>query len=277
VTYFIHPETAVAQAAMFKQLADKGACLGLHMHPWKYSMWRHAGKRYMAHYGDLPAGEQRELLREASAVWQEAIGIRPLYFRPGTFSANDAIFRILAECGFRGGSCSAPGRVLREFRAIWTGTEPDPHRANAEFRQAHGDLDFAEMPLSADFSALLTGRVERRMHADLRPDTDWQAQYGVSYKTIARNIVSQVIERKPAVPVINLMTHNHYDYRDERAGATQRLRVVFEVLEEACAAAGVRAVGATLADVADAVLAAPPVKEAFVSEGTVFEMTVNAA
>ena len=68
VTYFIHPETAVAQASMFNQLADKGACLGLHMHPWKYSMWRHAGKRYMAHYGDLPAGEQRELLREASAV-----------------------------------------------------------------------------------------------------------------------------------------------------------------------------------------------------------------
>ncbi len=277
VTYFIHPETAVAQAAMFNQLTGKGACLGLHMHPWKYSMWRHAGKRFMAHYGALPAGEQRELLREAGAVWQEAIGTRPLYFRSGTFSANDAIFRILAECGFRGGSCSAPGRVLREFRAIWTGTEPDPHRANAEFRQAQGDLDFAEMPLSAAFSSLLTGRIDRRMHADLRPDTDWQAQYGVSYKTIARNIVSQVIERKPAVPVINLMTHNHYDYRDECAGATQRLRVVLEELAAACAAAGVRAVGATLADVADAVLAAPPVKEAFVSEGAVFEMTVNTA
>ena len=133
------------------------------------------------------------------------------------------------------------------------------------------------MPLSADFSALLTGRAERRMHADLRPDTDWLAQYGVSYKTIARNIVSQVIERNPAVPVINLMTHNHYDYRDESAGATQRLRIVFKELHEACAAAGVRAVGATLADVADAVLAAPPVKEAFVSEGTVFEMTIGNA
>ena len=35
--------------------------------------------------------------------------------------------------------------------------------------------------------------------------------------------------------------------------------------------------GATLADVADAVLAAPPVKEAFVSEGTVFEMTIGNA
>ena len=272
VTYFVHPETAVAQTSMFNELAGKGACLGLHMHPWKYSLWKHAGKRYMAHYGALPESEQRELLREASAVWSEAIGSRPLYFRPGTFSANDSIFKVLAECGFRGGSCSAPGRVLPEFRAIWTGTEPDPHRANAEFRQAQGNLDFAEMPLSADFSALLKGRVGRRMHADLRPDTDWEAQYGVSYKTIARNIVAQVIERNPAVPVINLMTHNHYDFRNERADATRRLHVVFEELKLACAAAGVHAVGATLANIADAVLAAPPVKEAFVSEGTVFEI-----
>jgi hypothetical protein len=117
----------------------------------------------------------------------------------------------------------------------------------------------------------------RRMHADLRPDTDWEAQYGVSYKTIARNIVSQVIERNPAVPVINLMTHNHFDYRSERDAATQRLKVVFEELDMACAAAGVRPVGATLADVADAVLAAPPVKEPFVSEGTIFEIAGTAS
>ena len=275
VTYFVHPETAVAQASIFNELAAQGACLGLHMHPWKFSVWRHEGKRYMAHYGDLPEGEQRALLHEAGAIWQEAMGSRPLYFRPGTFSANDAVFKVLAESGFRGGSCSAPGRVLPEFRAIWTGTEPDPHRANAEFRQVNGSLDFAEMPLSADFSALLKGRVGRRMHADLRPDTDWEAQYDVSYKTIARNIVAQVIERNPAVPVINLMTHNHYDYRDKRAGATERIEVVFDELASACSAAGVRAVGATLADIADAVLAAPPVKEAFVSEGTVFEKTAQ--
>ena len=110
------------------------------------------------------------------------------------------------------------------------------------------------------------------MHADLRPDTDWEAQYGVSYKTIARNIVAQVIERNAAVPVINLMTHNHYDYRDGSAAATRRLHVIFRELGAACAAAGVQAVGATLADVADAVLAMPAVKEPFVSEGTVFEI-----
>ena len=277
ITYFVHPEAAQAQAAMFRELEGKGACLGLHMHPWKYALWKHGGKRYLAHYGGLSEGEQRALITEASGVWREAIGYQPVYFRPGTMSANDAIFKVLAECGFRGGSCSAPGRVLPEFRAIWTATEPDPHRASAVFRQSQGDLDFAEMPISADFSKLLEGRMGRRMHADLRPDTDWEAQYGMSYKTIARNIVSQILERNPAVPVINLMTHNHYDYRSDKDPATGRLKVVFEEIANACAAAGVKPVGATLADVADAVLAAPPVKEPFVSEGTVFEKKGTAA
>jgi hypothetical protein len=271
VTYFIHPETAIAQAPMFKQLESQGACLGLHMHPWKYSLWRHAGKRYMAHYGGLSEADQRALLQEASTLWQQAIGHSPLYFRPGTYSANDAIFKVLAETGFRGGSCSAPGRVLPEFCAIWTGAEPDAHRANADFRQTHGKLDFVEMPLSADFSALLKGRVGRRMHADLRPDTDWHTQYGVSYRTIASNIVSQVLARNPPVPVINVMTHNHFDFRNEHDPATKRLQVIFEELANACTAANLRPVGTTLDTVVDAVLAAPPVSVPFVSEGTVFE------
>lgn len=272
VTYFVHPETALAQGAMLNGLAAQGACLGLHMHPWKYAVWRHQGRRFMAHYGDLSELEQHQLLSEASALWHEGLGYRPLYFRPGTFSANDAMFRVLAELGFRGGSCSAPGRMLPEFRAIWTGAEPDPHRASRQFRQVRGDLDFAEMPISADFSALLSGRNARRMHADLRPDTDWPGQYGVSWKTIATNIVAQVIERNPAVPVITMITHNHYEYRDASDATTQRLRTMLDELTAACAAAKVRPVGATLAQVADAVLAQPPAPEPFVCEGAIFEV-----
>ena len=272
VTYFVHPEAALAHAPMFKDLAAEGACLGLHMHPWKYSVWRHQGRRYMQHYGGLSESEQRELLSEAGALWHEAIGHRPLYFRSGTFSANDSIFKVLADLGFRGGSCSAPGRMLPEFRAIWTGAEPDPHRANAQFRQVRGDLEFVEMPISADFSALLEGRNGRRMHADLRPDTDWPGQYGVSWKTIATNIVAQVKARAPAVPVITMITHNHYEYRDPSDETTQRLRTMLDALTAACAAANVRPVGATLAEVVDAVLETKAVPEPFVCEGAIFEI-----
>ena len=277
VTLFVHPEAAVAQSAMFREFERNGACLGLHMHPWKYSLWRHGGRRYMAHYGGLSTGEQKELLAEASSVWAEAIGHRPEHFRPGTFSANDAIFRVLQEEGFRGGSCTAPGRVIPEMQAIWTGGQPDPHRASAIFRQALGTLDFANMPLSADFSRSLAGPAGRSMYADFRPDVDWPGQYGVSYRTIATNIVRQVRDRAPSVPVLNSITHNHYDYRNATDAVHGRLRVMLDEMMAACETAGVRTVGATLKEVVDEVLALPAVQEPFVCEGAIFDLAAGRA
>jgi len=277
VTLFIHPEAAVAQSALFRELENNGACLGLHMHPWKYALWRHKGRKYLAHYGGLSATEQQEILEESSALWAEAIGHRPYYFRPGTFSANDAIFRILAAQGFRGGSCSAPGRVIPEMQAVWTGGQPDPHRASAVFRQAQGPLEFANMPLSADFSKRLTGPSGRRMFADFRPDVDWPGQYDVSYRTIATNIVTQVCGRKPTVPVLNSITHNHYAYRDPADQAYRRLRVMLDEMMSACHKAGLCIAPATLKDVADEVLARSPVQEPFVCEGAIFDLAAGRA
>jgi hypothetical protein len=141
------------------------------------------------------------------------------------------------------------------------------------FRQARGTLDFANMPISMDFSALLTAREGRRMHADLRPDVDWPAQYGVAWKTIATNIVAQVRERAPAVPVITVLTHNHYDYPDEADPATRRLHAILTETRAACDAAGARPIGATLADVVEAVLASPAPADPFVCEGGVFDLS----
>lgn len=269
VTYFIHPEAAIAQADMFKRLRGQGACLGLHMHPWKYSMWRHNGERFMAHYGGLIEEEQRELLKESAALWEEALEQRATLFRPGTFSANDAIFKVLAELGFKGGSCSVPGRMMPEMRAIWTGAHPDPHRTSPVLRQLVGPLDFVNVPVSTDFSTLLEGRLGRRLHPDLRPDIDWETQYGVSYPTIARNLVEQLMERNPAVPTICFITHNHYDFEDSQDPATRRLRQSLEALQQACAAAGVAAKPATIDSVADAVLALPHEEEDMVLEGSI--------
>lgn len=271
VTYFIHPETAIGQAEMWKDLEAQGATIGLHMHPWKYSMWKYDGQKYCQHYGGLTEQEQRDLLNEACDEWAEAIGHRPEYFRPGTFSANDAIFRVLDDLGFKGGSCSAPGRMLPEMRAIWTGAEPDPHRANAVFRQVKGDLDFVNMPQSMDYSQLLTGRIGRRMYADLRPDIDWPGQYGVQWSTIAQNLVAQLLERNPAVPVIGVITHNQYEYFDADEPAAQRLRLMLAEAVKACKAKGIEPVGRTLSDIVAAVQALPREVEELVTEGAIFE------
>jgi hypothetical protein len=45
----------------------------------------------------------------------------------------------------------------------------------------------------------------------------------------------------------------------------------------ACQAAGVRVAGATLKDVADEVLARPPVQEPFVCEGAIFDLQAGRA
>jgi hypothetical protein len=163
------------------------------------------------------------------------------------------------------------------MQAIWTGAHPDPHRASAVFRQAQGALDFANMPLSADFSKLLAGPSGRSMYADFRPDVDWPGQYGVSYRTIARNILAQVCERAPAVPVLNSITHNQYAYREPGDAVCCRLRQMLEEMMAACHAAGLRAVGTTLREVVDAVLAHPPVREPFVCEGAIFDRAAGRA
>jgi hypothetical protein len=263
VTYFVHPETILVQADMFKELAGRGACIGLHMHPWKFSQWRHGGKRFMAHFGQLSYDEQIALLSEAATIWHDAMGERPLYFRPGTFSANDSTFRAMAELGFRGGSVSAPGRVYREIRSVWTGTEPDPHRTNASFRLMAGDMALGNMPLSADFSVLLDMGSGRSLHADFRPDVDWPGRFGITYKTIAENILSQVTARNPAIPVLNSISHNHYDYGDRSHPAYGRYLVMLDEISAACQRANVRTIGTTVRSIVDQVLKTDLVEEAF--------------
>lgn len=270
VSYFIHPETAVEQAALFTRQEQYGACLGLHIHPWKYSMTTHNGRKYLEHYGGLTEAHQRELIKEVSQIWTNAIGRHPAYFRPGTFSANDTVFKVLSDLGFRGGSCSLPGRMMPEMRAAWVGAIPDPHRGHDSFRLAEGNLEFANMPLSTDFSRSFVGKVGATFHPDLRPDINWMALYGLAYNDIAISIVGQVLERAPAVPCINLVTHNHFDYSNPSDPAASRLRQALEAIHAACDVKGVRAVGATMSDICDRVLATPAVVESLVCEGTLY-------
>lgn len=277
ITYFIHPEAAVAQGGMFREMESEGACLGLHMHPWKYSLWRYQGRKFMAHYGGLSLEEQEELLAESSDQWADAVGHKPYYFRPGTFSANDSIFRALTAQGFRGGSCTAPGRFIPEMQAIWSGGQADPHRANRNFRQAIGDLEFANVPLSADFSRILTGPAGRNMYADFRPDVDWPGQYDVSYRTIATNIIGQVRARAPATPVLCTITHNHYAYCNTSDPVYRRLRVMLDEIINACEKSGITPEGATLQNIADEILTLPPKQEPFVCEGAIFDLEAKRA
>lgn len=252
VSFFLHPEVADGQSELFLELEERGACLGLHLHPWKFG-----DGSYQAHLGGLSEEKQRAVISEALALWQRAIGRRPLYFRPGTFSANDNTFRVLVDLGFRGGSISAPGRVYREINSIWTGAVKDPHRAHPYFRQRPGTMEFANIPLTHDYSNLenLNGRFFFR---DLRPDYK-----DADYHRIANNIVEQILERNPSIPLINMVTHNDNDYSDPNDRVRKNYDIVLREISEACERNGLKMVGTTIDRLCDLILNMPADAEPF--------------
>lgn len=246
VSLFVHPEVVVADPVVFKQLEEDGHTLGLHLHPWRFS-----DGKYESELGGLPDSDARAVIAEATAVWQSALGYRPKLFRAGAGSANDSTFRILSELGFEGGSTTIPGRVYPDIHAIWTGSDPDPHRANAVFRQLPGHLDFAEMPISVDLSRQVH-KNGRRFHWELRPDWD------VDYDEIAFNILSQVTDREADVPVINMVTHNDHNFADPSDPYSVSFSSIIDAIEKACDRTQVTPIASTVQRVVDLTLRLPP-------------------
>jgi hypothetical protein len=253
ITYFLHPEVATGQAEVFLELEREGACLGLHLHPWKFG-----DGKYKAHFGGLSRDQQLAAVSEASALWQQAMGRRPDYFRPGTFSANDSTFGVLVELGFRGGSISAPERIYPDLNSIWTGAVKDPHRPHPHFRQWRGDLPFANLPHTHDYSTLYTLK-SRRFYRDLRPD-----YLDADYRFIADNIVRQIIERAPAIPMITMDTHNDHDYTDPQDRVCGNYITMLRELNDAFERHSITPVGITMDKLCDMVHASPIEEDAFV-------------
>lgn len=255
VTFFVHPETAVAQADMFRELESAGHCLGLHIHAWRFD------SHFQCEFGGLSEAEARAMLSRAIEMWREAFSVPPRYFRQGTLSANDSLFRVLADLGFRGGSVSLPGRVFPDKHAVWAGAPLDPHRGHPDFRLLEGPLEFANMPISVDTSQL-NEKDGRQFYWDLRPDFD-----GLDYLQMARNIVAQLRERHPAIPCINMLTHNDYDFADPESRVGRNYRDVLAAIKAACDEANIKTVGATLGEIVDEVLSEPYVAPEFDKSG----------
>lgn len=247
VTFFIHPEAAELHRDLFHELEQRGHGLGLHVHPTRFRY-----PQYQRELGFYSGEEQRELLTLARAQWAAALGRAPTLFRPGAFSANDATFPTLVALGFRGGCVSIPGRIWPQRYCVWAGAELDPHRAHPCFRQVAGNLPFANVPLSVDVHAVVQAR-GLTYFRDLRPNAR-----EVPVGETVRGILAGLAERRPPVPVVHFVTHNDQPFDDPTSEACRRLTEVLATVEPCCREFGWTAVGSTVADVCEQVLALPP-------------------
>lgn len=246
LTLFVHPEVAGAHADLLLELQRDGACLGLHLHPYKLR-----GREYQHDLGAYLADEQRRIIGEAAAVWEEATGFRPRYFRGGVFSANDSTFQVLRELGFRGGSLSCPGRVLPEAYSIWAGAEPYPHRAHLGFRQTAGESDFIEIPVSVAYGrpTQYGERGERGYEWPYIPASRYD------HGAVITDILSRFAQEQAPHSVVVTDTHNDMDYTDPDHHATRKLHIILHAIHSFCASNNVRPIGITAAGLTDLILA----------------------
>ena len=246
VTLFVHPEVAVGQPDLLLELQVDGACLGLHLHPYKF-----AGGRYAHDLGAYPTSEQRAILEEAITVWEDALGQRPRYFRAGYFSANDNTAPVLEELGFRGGSLSCPERVLPAHGSVWAGSEPYPHRAHPGFRFIAGVSDFINVPVSVAYN-----RPAAADWSGAEAGYEWPyIPHPYDHPAIIEDILTRFETDRPRFGTIVTDTHNDHDYTDPAQAASINLSRMLTTIAEGCARRGMQPVGVTLDRLCDLVRA----------------------
>ena len=245
VTLFAHPEVASENTELLLELREQGACLGLHLHPYKFK-----GGKYKYDLGAYSAGEQSGIVSEAMQVWESALRSQPRYFRAGYFSANDETFRVLNGLGFAGGSLSNPGRVLPGHHSVWAGAEPYPHRADLECRLTRGTSEFVNVPVSGAF-----GRPVKRGHAGER-GYEWPyVPHKYPHGEVIRDVLDRFSTELPRFGTIVADSHNDQDYSDPEHPARRNLEVIIRSIRDICKQMEMRAVGVTLDALCDRVLA----------------------
>ena len=244
-TLFVHPQVAANQREFLLQLQETGVCLGLHLHPYKL-----VHGRYEWDLGAYAYEEQREILQEATDLWENALEQRPYWFRGGYFSANDSTFGLLHELGFRGGSVSIPGRVLPEHCSVWAGAEAYPHRAHLGFRQVKGDSSFAEIPIAVD--------LKRPVEVGAAGEQGYEWPYipadGYDHQKVVWDILERLTMDAPRYGAIVMNTHNDKDYSNPGHPASVNMRLILDAIASSCAQMGLRPVGITVEDLCALVL-----------------------
>jgi len=245
LTIFAHPEVAAAHRDLLLELQSAGACLGLHLHPYKF-----ADGRYTEDLGLYSASKQREILGAATSAWALKMDQTPRYFRAGYFSANDTTFGELRGLGFKGGSLSIPGRVLPAHGSVWAGAELYPHRAHFSFRHLRGRSDFVEVPVSVDtFRPVEKGAAGEQGY-------EWlYVPAGYDHEQVVKDLLARALSDAPELFPIVLDTHNDQDFLDAGSAARKNLDLILETLEGESAKVGLEPVGATVETVCDLVRA----------------------
>lgn len=163
-TLFVYPDVAMKQAALFREMAESGIEVGLHLNGMRYSRIEEP-----AWLGSMEFEAQRNAILMAKLDLEKVIGQPCLGYRACYASTNHDTFPILEELGFEWTSTSASGSYKPDVYARWAGGWPFPYHPSRTNKLVAGDLKLYEMPIANGVRTMLQGDPDRPL--DLRAET----------------------------------------------------------------------------------------------------------
>jgi len=216
---FAYPDVARHQRVLYRELAEAGTEIAVHLNGLRYSRLRGERAKWL---GEMTRDEQREAIRMAKEDVEDAIGQPCSGYRACYGSANDDTFPILEELGFEWAS-SASGRYRPEFAAEWAGSWPYPHRASRKCKLIPGDLELYEVPVTVGLRTFYGGNPDQPL--DLRVESSPDA-VGEDRELLREVIGENIIEmQKRSAPVRAIIgaSHNTNPFADRSTHQSQNL------------------------------------------------------
>jgi hypothetical protein len=218
-TLFVYPDVARHQQHLYRELAEAGVEIALHLNGLRYSRLRGARAKWL---GEMSDQEQREALKIAREDLENTLGLQCLGYRACYGSANRDTLRLCDELGFRWSS-NASLRYRPEFFANWSGSWPYPHHASQHSNLICGDLRLFEIPVTVGLTVSYDESL--RQPLDLRVETPPE-RLGERREKVRAVIEENIIEMdRRASPLRTIIgaSHNTNPYADRSTHQSQNL------------------------------------------------------
>jgi len=202
---FVYPDVARHQRSVYRELANEGVEIGLHLNGLRYSRLTGDRAKWL---GSMTFEEQHEALRMGKEDLSGSIGREVLGYRACYGSANRDTFRICNELGFTWTS-NVGTRYRPEFHANWSGSWRYTHHTSEVSNLICGSLPLVEIPVTVGINVyydesirqpldlrvespvsklgenreLLRAMIEENMEEMARRDVPVRATIGISHNT----------------------------------------------------------------------------------------------
>lgn len=236
-TFIVIPSEFQANGPIYREMAERGHEVGLHIHPVEQGY-----EEFLGVYG---FDDQVKIISEGIEIFADCMGRKPLSFTPGYCSANDHTYPALEALGFKHGTVSLPTRNLPQCACVWGNSPLDIHYPHRYNRCLVGDVDFVDIPHTLDPDSRLWGGAHPQ---DLRIElVDAKNHWYTIYKSVKRQITAG-----DSIPVKHLRagTHNIFDYSDKHNFRRETLYGVIAAARQICEQEGCELVPATSEEIA---------------------------